>query len=96
MIPLLELPVGTWARVAYVSSASDERQHRLTHFGVIPGNRIKLHQVKPSVVLMVGESRLAMERAIARDIHVWRGWREQPAHAERPKPRGLLRLFGRR
>jgi DtxR family Mn-dependent transcriptional regulator len=72
VIPLTEAPVGRWARVAYVNAISDERLHRLAHFGIIPGNKVKLHQLKPSVVVLVESSRLAMEEAIARDILVWR------------------------
>jgi DtxR family Mn-dependent transcriptional regulator len=81
VIPLTEVPVGKWVRVAYLNAGSDERLHRLSHFGVIPGNLIKLHQLKPSVVVMLESSRLAMEESIARDILVWRKWHDQPEGA---------------
>jgi Fe2+ transport system protein FeoA len=65
------MPLGVSARVAYVNASSDERHHRLTHFGVVPGATVKLHQRKPTVVVMLENSRLAMEDCIARDIYVW-------------------------
>jgi DtxR family Mn-dependent transcriptional regulator len=98
VVSLLEIPVGTWARIAYVASSSDERQHRLTHFGIVPGNLIKVHQLRPSVVVMVENSRLAMEEGIARDIFVWRKWEQEPvAESKRDKRPGLWqRLKGSR
>jgi DtxR family Mn-dependent transcriptional regulator len=72
VMPLTEAPVGKWVRVAYVVSTSDERQHRLSHFGIAPGSTIKVHQFRPAVVVMHEERRIAMEEAIARDIFVWK------------------------
>jgi DtxR family Mn-dependent transcriptional regulator len=76
-IPLTELPVGVWARVAYVNSSSDDRQHRLQGFGVMPGTPIKLHQRRPAMVVRLEGSQLAMEERVARDIYVWRSWKEE-------------------
>ncbi len=74
VIPLVEVPVGTWARIAYINSVSDERQHRLSHLGIMPGQMIKLHQLKPSVVVALENTRVAMEKCIAQDIYVWKKW----------------------
>jgi DtxR family Mn-dependent transcriptional regulator len=73
-VALLEMPVGVWGRVAYISSESDERQHRLARLGVLPGRPIKVHQLRPSLVAVLESSRIAMEESIARDIFVWRRW----------------------
>jgi DtxR family Mn-dependent transcriptional regulator len=95
-IPLTELPVGSWARVAYINSTSDERQHRLTQFGVLPNTSLKLHQLRPTVVVMLESSRLAMEEAVARDIFVWRRWQEAPAAEAAAPRRSRLRFWRRR
>jgi DtxR family Mn-dependent transcriptional regulator len=73
-----EVPVGTWVRIAYINSGSDERQHRLTHLGIMPGSLVKLHQLQPSIVLMLENNTVAMERAIARDIYVWNKCHDHP------------------
>jgi DtxR family Mn-dependent transcriptional regulator len=78
VVPLTEVPVGKWVRIAYLNAGTDERLHQLAHFGVVPGNLVKLHQLKPSVVVKLEGSRLAMEQAIARDILVWRKWLDEP------------------
>jgi Fe2+ transport system protein FeoA len=92
-VPLLEAPLGTWARVAYLNSPGDERLHRLSHFGIVPGALVKLHQVKPSVVVMLESSRVAMEESIARDILVWRKWHAEPASSADPPRRFRLRFW---
>jgi DtxR family Mn-dependent transcriptional regulator len=72
VVPLTEVALGAAARIAYVNGASDERHHRLTHFGVVPGATIRLHQLRPAVVVMLDNVRLAMEPCIAREIFVWK------------------------
>lgn len=80
IVPLTEVPVGKWVRIAYVNSEQDERQHRLTHFNIVPGNMIKVHQRKPAVVVMQENMRLAMEQSIAENIFVW----HQPTETTNP------------
>ncbi len=94
-IPLTDLPVGVWARVAYINSSSDERQHRLEGFGVVPGIPIKLHQLRPAIVVSMEDSRLAMEERVARDIYVWRSWKEAPAPEPTPARRPRFRFWRR-
>ncbi len=78
-IPLLEMPVGVWGRVAYICSENDERQHRLARLGVLPGRAIKVHQSRPSLVAILENARIAMEESIAHDIFVWRKWEADTA-----------------
>lgn len=87
VVPLTEMPVGASARIAYVNSARDDRQHRLAHFGVVPGNQIRLHQRKPSIVVVLDSSRLAMEPSVAGDILVWKTWCDVPARDATPVPK---------
>ena len=93
VVPLTEVAIGSTVRVAYVNSLSDAQQHHLTHFDVVPGNAIRLHQLNPAVVIAREERMVAMEKALAQNIFVWRNWREEAA-ATKPKgdgekPRGL-------
>jgi DtxR family Mn-dependent transcriptional regulator len=90
VVPLPEVAVGATVRVAYVNSLSDAQQHELTHFDIVPGNVIRLHQLRPAVVIARDERMVAMERAVAQNIFVWRNWREdggtelEPASSKRP------------
>ena len=71
IVPLTEAPIAKWVKVSYVRSLKDERQHRLAHFGVAPGQLVKVHQLRPSVIVVLGDTRLAMEQSIAESIFVW-------------------------
>jgi DtxR family Mn-dependent transcriptional regulator len=81
VVPLTEVVIGATVRVAYVNSLSDTQQHELTHFDIVPGNVIRLHQLKPAVVIARDERMVAMEKAVAQNIFVWRNWREAGASA---------------
>jgi DtxR family Mn-dependent transcriptional regulator len=81
-VPLTEVQVGSTVRVAYVHSLSEAQQHQLTHFDVVPGNTIRLHQLKPAVVIVHQENMFAMESAVAKNIYVWRNWKESAAPLE--------------
>lgn len=91
-VPLTEVPVGSTVRVAYVNALSEARQHQLTHFDVVPGNLIRVHQLKPAVVIVHDESMLAMETAVAQKIYVWRNWKEEQA-SEAPGANGSRASF---
>ncbi len=72
VVPLVRLAAGEEGRVAYLSSASPARLHKLMAFGIAPGMRVKVHQHYPTMVIQCEHTQLAMEQEIARDIHVWR------------------------
>ena len=72
VVPLTRLAAGEEGRVAYLSSASPSRLHKLMAFGIAPGMRVKVHQHYPTMVVQCEHTQLAMEEEIARDIHVWR------------------------
>ena len=48
------------------------RLARLSALGVVPGGHVRLVQKRPSVVLEVGETTLALDREIADEIFVRR------------------------
>jgi DtxR family Mn-dependent transcriptional regulator len=72
VVPLTRLATGEEGKVAYLSSVSPARLHKLMAFGIAPGMKIKVHQHYPTMVVQVEHTQLAMEEEIARDIHVWR------------------------
>jgi len=72
VVPLTRLAAGEEGKVAYLSSASPSRLHKLMAFGIAPGMRVKVHQHYPTMVVQCEHTQLAMEEEIARDIHVWR------------------------
>ena len=72
VLPLTRLAAGEEGKVAYLSSASPSRLHKLMAFGIAPGMRVRVHQHYPTMVVQCEHTQLAMEEEIARDIHVWR------------------------
>lgn len=68
-MPLADLPVGREAKVMYVTGQHG-RLERLSAIGLLPGARIKLHQRRPSYVIQVRETEIAIDEEIARDIHI--------------------------
>jgi DtxR family Mn-dependent transcriptional regulator len=72
VVPVTQLSPGEEGRVAYLSSKSQSRLHKLMAFGIAPGMNIKVHQHYPTIVLECEHTQLAMEAEIAGDIQVWR------------------------
>ncbi len=70
VVPLAELPSGVDARVLYISTRHHARLDRLSSMGVLPGTELRLHQRHPSYVIQLGETTLALDRSIAKDIFV--------------------------
>ncbi|HEX9729737.1 MAG TPA: FeoA family protein [Gemmatimonadales bacterium] len=65
-----QLRDGERARVVDLISARTSRRNALAVFGLIPGAEITLIQRRPSFVLRVGETELALDSEIAREILV--------------------------
>ncbi len=68
--PLVNIPVGQRARIVYMSHSHKKRWSQLHQFGMYPGNTIRLLQKKPSFVLEIGETTLALDDDICREIYV--------------------------
>lgn len=77
VVPLTQLKPGEEGRVAYLSSTSQSRLHKLMAFGISPGMTVRVHQHYPTVVMECEHTQLAMEADIARDIQVWRSERNR-------------------
>lgn len=66
-----ELESGERAEVVSLQGES-ARQNRLAVFGLAPGSEITLLQRRPAFVVRIGETELALDGEIARDILVRR------------------------
>ena len=72
VIPLNRLEAGRTAKVAYISTPSHPRLHKLISFGLTPGVSLKVHQRSPSYVISCEQTELALEEDVASSIYVWR------------------------
>ncbi len=66
-----QLDVGQSARVAYLCTREHALLMKLTNLGIAPGATLKLLQRWPSYVIQCDETEIAVEQAVARNIHVW-------------------------
>jgi len=64
---LREMEVGKRAKVLFLNMPSIDR---LTAMGLVPGSSIKLQQRKPSYVIQVDETIIAIDEEIAKGIYV--------------------------
>ncbi|MDO8282392.1 MAG: metal-dependent transcriptional regulator [Thermodesulfovibrionia bacterium] len=70
VMQLKELDVGTNARIVFIVPKEEARIDRLTSMGVVPGSIIKLKQKRPSFILKIDETSLAIDPVIAEEIYV--------------------------
>ncbi len=68
--PVIDLKIGDFGKISFMSPKTHFRFDRLMMFGITPGTIVKLHQKKPSIVLQVGETDLALDYDIAKNIYV--------------------------
>lgn len=86
-----DLGTGERAEVLHLSEASTGRSNALAVFGLVPGSEVVLLQRRPSYVLQVGETVLALEEAVAASIVV-RGPAEPRAVTTPPAAEALPSL----
>jgi DtxR family Mn-dependent transcriptional regulator len=67
---LKELEVGAHGRIVFIAPSEDSRLERLASLGMIPGSIVKLKQKKPSYVISLDETTLALDSTIAEAIYV--------------------------
>jgi DtxR family Mn-dependent transcriptional regulator len=67
-LPALEL--GSHGRIVFIAPRFHDRMDRLAALGVVPGSTIRLHQRSPSFVIELGETTIALDPEIAREIYV--------------------------
>jgi DtxR family Mn-dependent transcriptional regulator len=69
---LVDIPIGTSGNVVFIAPKSVQRLNRLAAFGVVPGSQIRLIEKKPSVIFACGQTSIAVEEEIGREIYVKR------------------------
>jgi DtxR family Mn-dependent transcriptional regulator len=69
---LTEFEVGSWCKIVFIRQSDVGRISRMSSIGIIPGAVIKLIQKRPSVVVQIDETTLAVDPEFARDIFVKR------------------------
>jgi DtxR family Mn-dependent transcriptional regulator len=70
--PLSDLLPGDLAKIVFITPESHSLLDRLSTMGVVPGSTIRLHQKKPSYVMQIGETTIAVDREITKEIFVKR------------------------
>ena len=70
VIPLEELRLGEQGRIVFIAPKSHQRLDRLSTLGILPGSLIRMHQKNPSYVLEIGQTTLALDKEIVKDIYV--------------------------
>lgn len=64
------LNVGDRGRIIFIASNSHMRLDKLGTLGIVPGSVIKVHQRKPAFVIQLGETTLALDPEIIKEIYV--------------------------
>ena len=63
---------GESARVLKVSAADVPMLMKLSQLGLVPGSEVRMQQSRPAAVVRVGETTVALQRAVARHVHIRR------------------------
>ncbi len=65
-----ELRPGERGRIVFIAPKHHDRLDRLSSLGIVPGAVVKLHQKQPTYVLDIGETSIAVDYEIAKEIFV--------------------------
>ena len=68
--PIAELNPGDEARIVFITPRSHALLDRLASLGIVPGSRIRLHQKRPTCVIQIGETDIAIDAEVARQVFV--------------------------
>jgi DtxR family transcriptional regulator, Mn-dependent transcriptional regulator len=69
-LPLNELRAGREGRIAYIDTDDRRRLENLSSLGIAPGAVLRLLQKRLAAVVRVGETEVAIDFEIARQIYV--------------------------
>jgi DtxR family Mn-dependent transcriptional regulator len=72
LISVAELNPGDEGKIAYIKPKNHNRLMKLTAFGLIPGQRVKLAQKSPTFCILFEQTEIAVEKDIAEEIYVWK------------------------
>jgi len=67
---LADLRPGVEGRVAYIGTDDGRRLEHLSSLGIVPDAVLRLLQKRPAAVVQVGETEVAIDFSIARQIYV--------------------------
>ncbi len=67
---LTEFEVGQAGKIVFITPSEAARIGRLSSIGIIPGTIIRLLQRKPSIVLQMDETTIAIDPELAKDIFI--------------------------
>jgi len=70
VLSVTELAPGEKGRVVFIAPKHHDRLDKLSSLGLVPGAIVKLHQKQPTYVLDIGETSIAIDYEIAREIFV--------------------------
>ncbi len=82
VLPLTELGVGELCRIVFMAPGGHGSLERIATMGILPGADVRLHQKRPSMILDIGHTTLAIDSEIAAAIYVKR----LPAAEGKPAP----------
>lgn len=70
VIPLTEAQLSSRYRIVFITPRSGIRMDRLAVLGILPGSEIRVHQKRPATVIRTGETDVALDEEIVKDIYV--------------------------
>ncbi|MDI6728561.1 MAG: iron dependent repressor, metal binding and dimerization domain protein [Thermodesulfovibrionales bacterium] len=70
VVKLADFEVGHRGKILFITPSEAARIGRLSSIGIIPGTVIKLIQKRPSIVLQVDETTIAIDPELAKEIFV--------------------------
>ncbi|NTU42529.1 MAG: metal-dependent transcriptional regulator [Nitrospirales bacterium] len=72
VVRLDDFEVGARGKIVFITSSETARIGRLSSIGIIPGAVIRLIQRRPSIVVQIDETTIAIDPELAREIFVKR------------------------
>ena len=70
VVQLKDFEVGSSGRIVFIRPSDSTRLERLSSMGIVAGSVIRLKQKRPSFVLEIDETTLAVDSLIAEEIYV--------------------------
>lgn len=70
VLPLNKFKAGQTGRIAYVSTKHHSRLDRLTNLGIMPGEKVRVHQTMPAFVVQIRETDIAIDADVLKDVYV--------------------------
>ncbi len=68
--PLIEAGLAESFRIVFIVSKSNARLDKLSTLGIVPGSVILVTQKRPAFVIQIGETTLALDPEIVKEIYV--------------------------